>query len=45
MENKKIANLLVKCKDKETGEEGWVELNAIGEEIFRVLVEGGVKFK
>ena len=36
---KKIGNLLIKCKDKETGEEGYVELALIGEAIFKTLLE------
>lgn len=37
--NRKIKDLLIRCKDKETGEEGYVSLEKIGEAIFTSLIE------
>jgi len=41
MENKKVGKLLVRCKDSETGEEGYVPMLHIGLAVFQCLEEEG----
>lgn len=34
---KKVKDILIKAKDKNTGEEGWIYLEEIGEKLIEVL--------